>query len=643
MTVRPLLLTPPTPVGFSLPGLVAASARMNVLGDVKPILRSVGLPIRPGFVGGLIAGRESALATRLGCAETAILAAATPLLHPSDPSVVRWGDGAIRREWIESRVRRIAPASLSISGHHRAAWCLKLLGHCPETLQPLVHVCARCGREQRWLAAQGLGNCDTPGCGKLDRHGPELPADVVEDYRMFAALCSTIPAERQAAVRRLAPELAELPPATLIDFAFGIGLALQDARSSARGAALTMDSVERSLAVARGAAALRDWPSRLRTEVRRELSDRGALDGVARRRLRAGLLSAAHAPRSGGSALAGVLRCALPEIEGEIGRSFAGMDGDRILGSEAARRLGISHAHLRDHVDAGMFTVEGLVEHEYRRALYDRRAVEEAAASWRRSHPIGQVMRAFGLPRYACERIVAAGDVARETHPFALAAAGQPRTIAASLDAYLEAVSRACGQGTPPADAMRIDAVMKIVGGRLKPWRQVLDAIRRRSLPAWIADAHAPLARRILVRPRDAVPHLLLDADDGLEPYAILSTLMSQIDAMTVLNLRQLDGPALMAAGLLRFERGVRSLLVATTQVLGIARAHVATPEAAARMGLEPGPAWREITAALGPPGSPAGWQRDVFDAWHPTSAIFTPGSKRQPSASTTSIDMGSG
>ena len=59
----PLALAPAMPAGVSLAGLVSAAARVNVLGDVKPILRAAGLPVqRPGAISMRIGGAEAALA-----------------------------------------------------------------------------------------------------------------------------------------------------------------------------------------------------------------------------------------------------------------------------------------------------------------------------------------------------------------------------------------------------------------------------------------------------------------------------------------------------------------------------------------------------------------------------------------------------
>lgn len=609
-----LLLTPPTPPGVSLPGLIAASARINVLGNVKSTLRSIGLsPARPGCISITVAGREEALAARLGCSPSIIHAASSPPVDPADGLVLRWGDGEIRRTYLNTRARRISPTALSMSSHHRAAWLNGLLDYCPESLELLIDGCARCGRTQGWLAAEGIDRCDEPGCGPLQGVAEHLPESLIEGYRRFAGICSPIPTERRTARSGLSSELADLPPVNLVDFAMKIGLALEDVVASGHGRFKDLSSGERSRAASRGAMALGEWPLRLRSEIRTELTSRGIADGAARRRLHAGLLSAGRSIR-GGAQLQAVVSKALPEIHVEVGRSFVGLHGPRLLASVASRRLGISHARLGQLSQAGVFTEEGVVTRNHRRVLYDAECIDVAADAWRGSAPVENLMRRLGLPRYACERIVGAGDVENATHPFVLGLAGQPRFVIVSLENYASRIRAACRTGPAPADAVRIESAMRMVGGRLKPWCQVLRAVGRSRLPAWQTGGDGPLSATLLVRLDELEFFAAADAADGVATHSFLSNRLSQYDAMTVLNLNQITGPHLAAAGLLRFETGRKSLLVEMDDVLAIARDHVSVAEAAARLRQQPNAVRRRVVRELGQPASPAGWLRSVFD-----------------------------
>lgn len=411
----------------------------------------------------------------------------------------------------------------------------------------------------------------------------------------------------------LALELANLPPITLVDFAMKVGLALEDKVSSGHSRFKDLSPVERSRAASRGALALDEWPHRLRSEIRTELTSRGIGDGAARRRLHAGLLSAGRSIR-GGVHLQQLMTRALPEIHVEIGRSFVGLHGPRLLGSVASRRLGISHARLGQLSRSGMFAEEGVVVGTHRRALYDAEGIDAAADAWKGSAPIETLMCRLGLPRYACERIVGAGDVENEAHPFVLSLVGQPRFITASMEVYAARIQSACRPGPAPADAVSLNAAMRMVGGRLKPWRQVLQAAGLGLLPTWHPAGDGPLASRLLVRLGDVERFTASDADDGVAPQAFRADRLSQLDAMTVLNLNQIDGGRLVAAGLLRFETGRKSLLVGMDEVLAIAEAHVATAEAAARFRQEPNAVWHRVVRELGRPVSPAGWLRTRFD-----------------------------
>jgi hypothetical protein len=560
-----------------------------------------------------VAGREELLAARLGCLVSVIHASATTPLDPADRSILRWGSGAIRREHLHTRSRRVSPTALMIASHHRAAWCHRLLDHCPETLELLTDRCSRCGRTQTWLAARGIGFCDERGCGPLEGSGVFLPDDLADGYRTFAAICSPVPDERASAVAGLTSELQDLPPVALTAFALMIGLALEGSGNSMREALCKLSPSERSRAASGGAASLDDWPNRLRHDVRAELKARGVAHGDARRKLRAGLLSATIA-QAGGERLRNLMLKALPEINVEVGRSFAGLDEEQILGSVAAKRIGVKHPRLQQLARSGIFEEEGIVEADRRRALYSAGSIAAAADARRNSSPIGYLMRQLGLPRYACEHIVGASDVEAEKHPFAMTMPGQPRVRTASAETYLNGFMTLRGAAFAPADVIRIDLAMKAVGGRLKPWRQVLLAIRRELLRAWLVDSPGPLIARLLIRPSELARFAALDARHGVDPEAFTSTLMSQIDAMTVLNLRQVDGPRLIAANLIHFEKGARALLANMEDVLDVARDYVSTAEAAASLNEGPKSAWHRVTRALGAQSSPAGWPRSRFE-----------------------------
>jgi hypothetical protein len=334
---------------------------------------------------------------------------------------------------------------------------------------------------------------------------------------------------------------------------------------------------------------------------------------AARKQLRAAIFVAAGQSRSNRD-VAALLRGALPEAFVEIGRAFSGLDREALLGSVAARRLGITHAQLQTAARNGIFEEVCVHDGGYRRAQYSVKEIDDAATAWRTSSPLELVGRLTGLPRYACERIVGCGDIQRECHPYVLHRTEQPRVVSSSIDQYVSSIKEACTHDVAPLDAVRISSAMRAVGGRLKPWQHVLAAIRRGHLPCWITEGSAPLIQRLLVRPSQAERFAGLDADSGLSADAFLSDHMSQIDAMAVLNLRQIDGPILEEAGILSPLTGTRSFLFPTEDVLAVAADWISTSEASARMGISPVKAYHLLEWKFGARPSAAGWSRAAFE-----------------------------
>lgn len=152
---------------------------------------------------------------------------------------------------------------------------------------------------------------------------------------------------------------------------------------------------------------------------------------------------------------------------------------------------------------------------------------------------------------------------------------------------------------------------MRAVGGRLKPWRQLLDAIRERRLTAWLGDPARPLATRLLVQPEDARPFLELEADQDAVPDAICSPYMSQAEAVALLNLHQKNGPALRKEGLLTFRQIGPALGALVVDVVRLAETYVTAAELAAREGGTAADWNATLQAALGPRPVRCGWPRD--------------------------------
>lgn len=139
--------------------MVASATRANVVASSKVILNEAGLVLaHPGTVGQELGNRAPALATVLGTSLHEIEERLHPYVGKDDGGpLVRFEAGTLRRSDLILERRRISPVSLATATHHRAAWLVRHLPYCQESLEPLVAACPNCRETLRWSGAWGIG------------------------------------------------------------------------------------------------------------------------------------------------------------------------------------------------------------------------------------------------------------------------------------------------------------------------------------------------------------------------------------------------------------------------------------------------------------------------------------------------------
>jgi|GWRWMinimDraft_10_1066017.scaffolds.fasta_scaffold00849_3 hypothetical protein len=80
----------------------------------------------------------------------------------SSSSFVDYFGQPIRKNMREPILRRVSPASLRLSPHHRGSWMLRPLHYCPESGEKLVSSCPNpnCGRSLGWNTTYGIPFCE---------------------------------------------------------------------------------------------------------------------------------------------------------------------------------------------------------------------------------------------------------------------------------------------------------------------------------------------------------------------------------------------------------------------------------------------------------------------------------------------------
>lgn len=198
----PKFVVPVSPLpGESLAGVIARSAYENLITSPAYVFSHLGMPIARL---GSIATRHSAYCNDLAYLIGAMADEIRPLFYKRMDRQVS-GLGAeidffgshLALRCRESKIRRLSPESLRVSGHHRAAWELRFLQWCPESFQYLLSHCPSCGKSFGWEKLAGIHICEHCGADVRDQEAEY----VAESDRDAARLISNLLLNRDEAAR----------------------------------------------------------------------------------------------------------------------------------------------------------------------------------------------------------------------------------------------------------------------------------------------------------------------------------------------------------------------------------------------------------------------------------------------------------
>lgn len=616
-TPRPLAISLDPVPGESLIGLVARATRLNVLDQTCIILGECAPALlHPGTIGQDIFDPRR-LAVQLGCSTGDILERCHPYLgDPEGPADVRWGRGALFRAHIVTINRQVSPATLTTSEHHRSAWMNRLLPYCPQSLELLINTCATCGKTQGWRHSWGIGFCDDRDCRSLLMHptGEHLPDQLAEGYRRFAGIVSAAPAEREAAVSQLHPDLAALPPAVLINLALQAGAAMQETPGNFHRAAVSkLPALTIATIAARGASLLLDWPNSFRASIAERLASSEAADPNMRRALlqrvrRLGFPNVARAEQ------VAVVRDAVPEAFEHAIIALEGLVKPVVPANVICRSTNISPRELNSIREAGFIKHRVIAAGRRMQVQYDKADADELARCQRESIFASRLEQRFGLPRYAVEQIVCLGEIEREAHPALALIHPTLRLVEKSVEAFASDLERRAKSKAGSAGLIPLGTASRVLGGRPKPWGAILSAMRAGALPFWLA-AEGKFVRRALVRPADILQFAAIEFDERDWPELSFRQTYTQVDAAEILNLDALQIRRLIQAGDLTFEPEGVAMITNRVRVLRIAASHLATAEISFRTGVKFIKVPRLMKCYPHIVRTEAGWDRAAFDA----------------------------
>lgn len=391
-----------------------------------------------------------------------------------------------------ARVRRFAPGGLAASPHHRAAWCIRTLPVCPDTLEILRSTCS-CGHRQSWTMARSITVCE--GCGgSLADIPPSHPADAdLPALRAYADLHSPHAAVRGGALAALPPTLARLAPEDAIELVLLLA-PLMDEQLPVKLYAANRWSDEGgrlAAAVARAWRLLRRWPEGIIDAALGGIEPRSADTRTT------GLTRAARILQIPDRELAEPVRAAMAAAAAGLASPGAG-DRTAIDFHEAARSTGHTAQSLRVARRAGTLRTAFILRRGEVFPALDRSEIEEIAGT----DVVGASVQArrLGVPRYALEQIAGAGLVRHATHPLFEATT----TLAVDPGDASELV-RSLGERAGPEipDGVPLSTALAAVGGGEKPYAAVLALLLSGGMRFSMRQGSGRPVRRIEISAED--------------------------------------------------------------------------------------------------------------------------------------------
>jgi hypothetical protein len=279
---------------------------------------------------------------------------------------------------------------------------------------------------------------------------------------------------------------------------------------------------------------------------------------------------------------------------------------------EVSNTLSVGTAPIVALRRQGAFRTIGLARGAVMVPVFDRAEVLRVAGQIPTRRDLDRANGLLGLPYYAVEQICALGHLPLLTHPFFTARYNEPQTTKAALDAL---VDRLVANRKPrTADGRPIVEEMKVIGGRLKPWDAVIEAMLSGGLDYSLDDGAGAVFDRIRVRRIDLAPHIAMPITRApattplthrIDPTFTILTTMTKGDAAEVLNLA-----VRQATSLLKVYPTTPEPIVPIVDVEWLAQTYVTNTEIGARLEI-PTQTVRKAARDLGiAQGSEAGYER---------------------------------
>lgn len=510
---------------------------------------------------------------------------------------------------IRTRTRFFSPAALAKQPFHQAMWQLRIPFDI-ETGEILVSECRFCRRVQRWRHAAGIDCCDS--CGdSLEQITDRIDDEILPEVALAVGLTHTDPTKRGESLALLPAEISCLGAATAFEMLLRLVPVTEAGCTWSKGYRLWgNDPHAIASGMCRAWRMMLAWPGSMSERINQDLTTSGTRhsDGNRGQTIRfLGLRNLEYLPQS--------LRDVIQRIHASIdtaGPNGAALRAKTMTCGEVGKVLSYGTAQVVALRRRGAFRTIGAARGSLMVPLFDRDEVMLLERDKRHRRDLDQSNAVLGLPYYAIEQLSALGRIPLLKHPFFTARFTAPQTTSTALEELIDLLMTARSP-TQTGWVPMLDA-MHMVGGRLKPWDAVIEAMLDGDLPYSLTDGPTAVFERVRVDRECLRGHLatpitrngaITPLTGRIDPHFPYLDLMSKVGAAEVLNLAVRQATRLLSA----FPT-TNQPIIPIEEVERIAYSHVTNIEIASSLGV-PHQTVRSAARALGiRQSSDAGYER---------------------------------
>ncbi len=405
----------------------------------------------------------------------------------------------------------------------------------------------------------------------------------------------------------LAPALRSSRRDTLIRLATMTGGLAQDGLvvTTSRRAVLDLSSEVRASVISTGAEFLRTWPHGFKSWID-ERSEELRTNREQLMRFRARLQRLVKANLESGD-LVDLVLDSMPELREHAVHAFAKRRHYLYVATRTSLRLDNAQMKaLRQWIGEGYRPSPTTAQ--FQKGQFDADVIDALSPVFNSAVPFTACSWHLKIPHYAVEQCCRPGLLTRETHPAFLAVKKARSVQSGSLDALVKNLINKQSLCQKQKGTTSLSVAVKRIGGRLKPWASIIQALADGKIKFWI-DQDETTSKSIHLHATEIAQFDRLVDDPDVTKITSTDTI-SQIDAADILNIK----PALVSKLGIVFIPVGRAFVAPVREILKVAESVAWETEVSWHLGVHHRKV-EDVLTSLGIERLLTGWSRSQLIA----------------------------